>query len=347
MTPSARVARVARCDLARALTVAVALLAGCGSAGSEGPCAARPNVGFRVVEYAAGLEAAVWYPTRAPALPFAYPGAMGLVGEIAENAPIASCGGGAPLVLFSHGDGGCGTQSIFVTEELARQGYVVAAPDHADALCSVDGGPHRGPDAPGTPPFSEPEEFTDQDYVGRRDDLEALAAFVLSASDFRAGIDAERFAVVGHSLGGYTAAGLAGGWESWRDSRFSAALLLSPYIQPYLVHDRFAAIELPLMYQSGTADLGILPFLEGPFGAYARSHAPKFLVVHRGAGHFDWTNTTCASFASVGECLSGNVVARSIVDYGSAFLDRYLRGSVSPLLDGDGTDLAEYRADPG
>jgi len=38
-----------------------------------------------------------------------------------------------PLVLFSHGLGGCALQTIFFTEELARHGYVVAAPDHADA----------------------------------------------------------------------------------------------------------------------------------------------------------------------------------------------------------------------
>ncbi len=323
------------------------LLAGCDSSADQRDCAATANVGFRVVEYAAGLEAAVWYPTRTPVSTFTYPGVVGLTGEVAENAPIAPCGSGAPLVLFSHGDGGCGTQSIFFTEELARRGYVVAAPDHADALCSVDGGPTRGPEPSGAPPFSQPDEFTAQDYIGRRDDIEALAAFVLQSSDVRAGIDGSRVAVAGHSLGGYTAAGLAGGWESWRDSRASAALLLSPYIQPYLAHNRFPSIGLPLLYQSGTADLGILPFLEGPFGAYARSNPPKYLAVFRGAGHFDWTNTTCAPFASVSDCLAGNATAGSMVDYSSAFLDRHLRGAEAPLLDQAGADLAEYRADPG
>ena len=40
-----------------------------------------------------------------------------------------------PLILFSHGLDGCGAQSKFLTEALAAHGYIVAAPDHADATC--------------------------------------------------------------------------------------------------------------------------------------------------------------------------------------------------------------------
>jgi predicted dienelactone hydrolase len=44
-------------------------------------------------------------------------------------------GGPAPLILFSHGLGGCETQSTFLTQGLAEAGYVVVGVRHADARC--------------------------------------------------------------------------------------------------------------------------------------------------------------------------------------------------------------------
>src|SRR5438874_8114140 len=44
---------------------------------------------------------------------------------------------GYPLILFSHGFGGCNTQSIFLMEALAHSGYLVLAPNHKDASCGT------------------------------------------------------------------------------------------------------------------------------------------------------------------------------------------------------------------
>src|SRR5258708_2777765 len=41
----------------------------------------------------------------------------------------------APIIVFSHGFGACGRQSIFLTQALAGAGYFVVAPQHADARC--------------------------------------------------------------------------------------------------------------------------------------------------------------------------------------------------------------------
>src|SRR5262245_6953359 len=43
--------------------------------------------------------------------------------------------GAVPLILFSHGFGGCATQSTFLTGALADAGYLIIAPNHADARC--------------------------------------------------------------------------------------------------------------------------------------------------------------------------------------------------------------------
>src|SRR5260370_7963846 len=39
----------------------------------------------------------------------------------------------APIVGFSHGFGGCATQSTFLTEALASHSYFVAAPNHKES----------------------------------------------------------------------------------------------------------------------------------------------------------------------------------------------------------------------
>src|ERR1700733_2124126 len=51
----------------------------------------------------------------------------------AGTAPSA----GFPVVVFSHGFGGCNTQSVFLMEALANAGYLVVAPNHADASCGA------------------------------------------------------------------------------------------------------------------------------------------------------------------------------------------------------------------
>ena len=89
--------------------------------------------------YSGALKMAIWYPTTASASAYPYPAlANPISGLIALNAPVATCAQ-FPLIVFSHGWSGCGTQIVFLTEQLARLGYIVAAPDHNDHGCSVDG----------------------------------------------------------------------------------------------------------------------------------------------------------------------------------------------------------------
>lgn len=339
-----------------AAVAALALLAACGGGGGgddptspDGDCPAALSAGLRIVEYRPGLKAALWYPTAAAAAPYTYPGQAAQVGAVALDAPVASCAR-FPLVVFSHGDDGCGTQSVFITEELARRGYVVIAPDHLDARCSVDGGPSRGPDPNDEPPFTDPAAWTDQSHLDRRTDVENATDWLLANAEFAPRIDALRIGIMGHSLGGYTALAMVGAWESWRDPRFKAALLLSPFLTPFLEQGSLASqVHAPLMYQGGTLDEGITPYIAGPTraypaGAYEVSNPPKYFAEIRGAGHFYWTNTTCAASATVQDCYADEPNAALLVDYGAAFLDRYLRGTEQPLLD-SGPDFARYEAD--
>jgi pimeloyl-ACP methyl ester carboxylesterase len=76
---------------------------------------------------------------------------------------------------------------------------------------------------------------------------------------FSSRVDLDRLGLLGHSLGGYTVVGLAGGWASWKLPGVKAVLALSPYTDPFLVHRTLSGVSTPIMYQGGTLDLGITP----------------------------------------------------------------------------------------
>jgi len=112
-------------------------------------------------------------------------------------------------------------------------------------------------------------------------------------------VDAGRVGVAGHSLGGYTLLGLAGGWPSWKDPRVKAVLALSPYSSPYLSKEQLGNLNIPVMYQGGTRDSGITPTVKKGGGAYDRSVKPKYYIELDGAGHFAWTNLNRVYVSSI------------------------------------------------
>jgi predicted dienelactone hydrolase len=304
----------------------------------------RTNVGYRVM-HIGGRTTAVWYPTTAS--PATYHYGPNFSGLLAKGATAASaCGGPVPLVVFSHGDLGCALQSVSFTEELARNGYVVAAPDHADAALCHTLPPPRGT-KPGPPPdqpkILDPDSWNDASRKDRRADIESIIdELVKNDDEFRRVIDPTKIGLAGHSLGGYTVVGIAGGWPSWLDPRVGAVLAMSPYVMPFQVKETLGNVRVPLMYQGGTLDVGITPFLIGPKGAYAASNPPAYFVELRGAGHLAWAN--CGDEHTTETCLRRMTNARLIAEYGIAFFNRYLKGLEEPILARKDPQLAEFRS---
>lgn len=324
--------------LSHTLLVLVALLL-CSRAQAEN-CRAPFAVGLQIIS-TGKRDAAVWYPATGAEAPYAY--SKELTGSVAKDAPPAQCRQ-FPVVLFSHGLGGCGFQTVFMTEQLARAGYIVVAPDHADALCSVRGGLRNG--AQGSEQsLILPETWTDATERDRRDDLVQALYWLQTASPWRTVMDGQRIGGIGHSLGGYILAGMAGAWSSWKYQELQSAVLLSPYIQPFLKHRLIEKISIPLMYQGAQFDVGITPFVNGKNGAFSMGSMPKYYVELKGGSHFEWTNLVCLGTKTVQDCLKTRPNARLMTIYVGAFFEATLKLQPSGIdrLTGSGLSRWEKR----
>lgn len=234
--------------------------------------------------------------------------------EVAAWIPRKSTPGPWPVVIFSHGFHGCNTQSTFLTKALAAAGYAVFAPNHRDAACrdlrAWLSRPEMG--------FGDPKDWSEATYSDRVQDIEKLLDALHGDPRFSGPpFDWNHVALVGHSLGGYTALDAAGAWGKGGDARVKAVLALSPYASPFIKHETLHALGAPVMYQGGTRDVGITPFLIRSGGAYDQTPAPKYFVEFDGAGHFAWTDLR-------------TTYQQEIEDYSRAFLDRYLKGTPFP-----------------
>ena len=137
------------------------------------------------------LNAVVWYPTKDS-------GNTEIVGENPAFLGIPAIrgaspdGGASPLVVLSHGYSGSWRNLSWLAGELVARGYVVAATDH-----------------PGTTTFDRSKVEAAKLWERPRD-ISRLVDAVLADKDLGSHVDGKRIAAIGHSLGGWTVAALAG-----------------------------------------------------------------------------------------------------------------------------------------
>ena len=167
----------------------------------------------------------VWYPAAVsgagkPAMVYN----THLRGSAAPEAEPDRQGAPYPLIIFSHGMGGCAAQHVFINENLASFGYVVIAPDHAEAqMCHLEGKPEIGEgrltwsvlknnfDLSGVvfDLFGEMMKERGYDFSYRPAEIKAVIDLALAQNRdpqaFLYGLIApEKIGMAGHSLGGYT-----------------------------------------------------------------------------------------------------------------------------------------------
>lgn len=137
------------------------------------------------------IAASIWYPAANPT--YRAPVGDGPIFDptFAFIGP-AVASGEHPLVLLSHGSGGNSDTLGWLTSGLVAQGAIVLAVNHPGST-SGDSSPRRS-----------------VDLEARANDLSAALDLVLSDPAFAPFIDQDRIGVVGFSLGGATALGMAG-----------------------------------------------------------------------------------------------------------------------------------------
>jgi len=140
------------------------------------------------------LRVVVWYPTEDANGDIAnYQGFIERDEVFVDATPAGD--GPYPVLVFSHGFTSFAEQSFFMTEALARHGWLIVAPDHTGNTFLDFDKPHRTPN-----------------YLARPQDLTAAldAVTALPADDPLTGRVSDLVAVTGHSYGGYTTFGWAG-----------------------------------------------------------------------------------------------------------------------------------------
>jgi predicted dienelactone hydrolase len=153
------------------------------------------SAGLRHPHGDATLRLLVWYPARgtprevtigAPGRP------LFVAGEVAAGAPWADMQR-RPLIMLSHGFGGLARQLTWLGSALARAGYVAAAVDH--------------PGTEGRDGITPGGAYAPWERAG---DISRAIDVLLADAQIAPHIDAGRIGVAGFSLGGWTAALLAG-----------------------------------------------------------------------------------------------------------------------------------------
>ncbi|WP_411679437.1 alpha/beta hydrolase family protein [Clostridium thailandense] len=157
----------------------------------------------------------VQYPTNESSAPMAFgPYTM----DVCINAKLLE--GGFPLVIISHGSGGSHLLYRTISTYLAKNGFIVAMVEHY--------GNNRN---------NNELENTEDNLILRPKHISLTIDKLLSDNFFGKHIIGDKIAVIGHSMGGYTALALAGGVprtregkkiETTPDPRIKVIVLLAP-----------------------------------------------------------------------------------------------------------------------
>lgn len=154
------------------------------------------QAGYRTLNTSAGVDTpathiAIWYPTRQRERIYRE-GAFTM--QVAAKAPLSA--GRFPVVALSHGAFGRPINHRDLAIALARNGYIVVAPQHDPGADAAGFGSARQRD-------------------GRPRELLSALLTVRSQPDFAAHFDSGRIGAIGYSAGGYAVLAAMGARSRW------------------------------------------------------------------------------------------------------------------------------------
>lgn len=299
------------------------------------------------------LEVAVWYPTTdTEGTATSYLGYIARP-EVLTDATLA--GQALPTVIFSHGNNGIETQSYFLTEELASQGWLVIAPRHT-SNSFLD--------------FSQalfPVMFIWRP-LDIRTTLDAFEQF--AGADMFAGAMSEDVVAAGHSFGGFTTLAVGGAtmdvaavdaacaanpeacggyWteprralvaDGFRDPRIDALVPMAPWrVGGVLAADGTEAIDLPTFLWTATLDETTTNLMDGDPIWSGLAHDDNRRIDFETGGHLTFANACEFGLVEGDGCGAGFIEPSDafaiINEYSVAFVEQVILGSDrASLLDG-------------
>ncbi len=211
------------------------------------------------------------HPGRVLATSFFYPAATGAISST-EQAGVPGRKGGFPLVVFAHGfDANPASYRVFL-HTLAAAGYVVAAPTFPIEAAIAGAGAAR------------------RSYAEMANQMYDMSAVITAVSHWAADhttwlsgvVDASNVAVVGHSDGAMTVAGMELS-TGYYDSRPKAAIVLSGAGLPIPGATYGSRHTVPLLVEQATAD----PYNPAAAGRYLfdSAHGPRRYLSLTGVYH--------------------------------------------------------------
>jgi len=164
---------------------------------TAGTAIAADNVGTQKISVVSptenrALAVTVWYPSKSDGRAVSIGDNRIFEGTaVSRNASVEA--GRFPLVLLSHGSGSRVDAMAWIAAELAKQGFIVAGPNH-----------------PGTTSGDSTPAATPKIWE-RTQDLSDIITALSADPHWKASIDMSRIGALGFSLGGSTVMELAGG----------------------------------------------------------------------------------------------------------------------------------------
>ena len=189
----------------------------------------------------AAMPVLVFYPTHVPPTgttlgPYQF--------EVSPEAPPAA--GNFPVVVISHGSGGTHILYRTIAMHLAAHGYVVAVPEH-----------------PGNNRLDNSLYGTVDNLMNRPRHIRLVLDAIAADATLGGVTNIDQAAVIGHSMGGYTALAVVGGkpWskegqpvEVETDARVRVIVLLAPATAWYQPPETLQDVAVPILMITGELD---------------------------------------------------------------------------------------------
>ncbi len=304
---------------------------------------------YKFRDFTVPYKIAVWYPAAAASQgKYSYSiGPSKISADLAVDAPARA--GKFPIIFYSHGATGAGTSSFFICEMLARNGYIVVAPDLLD-LVSVAR-------IEETIPYDNMMKMKAAQYIQslrefglnkvgkesrllyryRPEQMKQTMDLVLASNEsadnvLHHHIDETKVGMMGHSFGAWTTLLLAGAEPSLHDRRIKAVAALSGPVNDLVFRvakdNDLALVQVPVIFEYGELEPSA-GRLDDKTLLFERANSPKALVCIENADHLSFSGGVKGEHRLSSEYIDKDAARRAISETTLDFFDAFLKGDAA------------------